>query len=214
MSVWAPQYHAAVAVPDFDLGFDWTSFYFKIAFFRVSILDSNVLEELVVVPERVPRQNNRISHVFIHRFILCARFQMNLLIFSIYYVLVALIYKWLITISPCRCSLGCRFRYMTLVWDYMCLKIQDKSIIISLLIVNCHNCFRYVSVIYCVDTLGANFDSCVGLSLGTVLRGSVELPLAGVHFFPMRTNTCLFMCLNSVRARRSGPLYDWQFTAN
>jgi hypothetical protein len=24
--------------------------------------------------------------------------------------------------------------------------------------------------------------------LGRVLRGSVELPLAGVHFFPMRTN--------------------------
>jgi hypothetical protein len=41
--------------------------------------------------------------------------------------------------------------------------------------------------------------------LGRVLRGSVELPLAGVHFFPMRTNICLFMCLNSVRARRSGP---------
>jgi hypothetical protein len=39
---------------------------------------------------------------------------------------------------------------------------------------------------------------------GTVLRGSVELPLAGVYFFLMRTNTCLFMCLNSVRARRSG----------
>jgi hypothetical protein len=37
-------------------------------------------------------------------------------------------------------------------------------------------------------------------ALGTVLCGSVELPLAGVHFFPMQTNTCLFMCLNSVRA--------------
>jgi hypothetical protein len=42
------------------------------------------------------------------------------------------------------------------------------------------------------------------LILGRVLRGSVELPLAGVHFFPMRTNTGLFMCLNFVRARRSG----------
>jgi hypothetical protein len=41
--------------------------------------------------------------------------------------------------------------------------------------------------------------------LGCVLRGSVELPLAGVHFFPMRTTTCFFMCLNLVRARRSGP---------
>jgi hypothetical protein len=40
---------------------------------------------------------------------------------------------------------------------------------------------------------------------GRVPRGSVELPLTGVHFFPMRTNTCVFMCLNSVRARRSGP---------
>jgi hypothetical protein len=28
-------------------------------------------------------------------------------------------------------------------------------------------------------------------TLDRVLRGSVELPLAGVHFFPMRTNTCL-----------------------
>jgi hypothetical protein len=36
--------------------------------------------------------------------------------------------------------------------------------------------------------------------LGTVLRGSVDFPLAGVHFFPMRKNTCVFMCLNSVRA--------------
>jgi hypothetical protein len=29
-----------------------------------------------------------------------------------------------------------------------------------------------------------------GRILGRVLRGSVELPLAGVHFFPMRTNMC------------------------
>jgi hypothetical protein len=43
--------------------------------------------------------------------------------------------------------------------------------------------------------------------LARVLRGSVELSFAGVHFFPMRTNTCFFLCLNSVRARRSGPLY-------
>jgi hypothetical protein len=40
-------------------------------------------------------------------------------------------------------------------------------------------------------------------SLRTVLRGNVDLPLEGVHFFPMRTNTCFFMCLTSVRARRT-----------
>jgi hypothetical protein len=27
-------------------------------------------------------------------------------------------------------------------------------------------------------------------ALRTVLRGNVDPPLAGVHFFPMRTNTC------------------------
>jgi hypothetical protein len=41
-------------------------------------------------------------------------------------------------------------------------------------------------------------------ALGRVLCGSVELPLASVNFFHMRTNTYLFMCLNSVRERRSG----------
>jgi hypothetical protein len=44
----------------------------------------------------------------------------------------------------------------------------------------------------------------VFIFLGTVLRGSVELPLAGVNFFPMRTNTCFFICLNLERARRRG----------
>jgi hypothetical protein len=40
--------------------------------------------------------------------------------------------------------------------------------------------------------------------LGRVLRGSAELPLAGVNFLNVRTHRCLFTCLNSVRARRSG----------
>jgi hypothetical protein len=44
------------------------------------------------------------------------------------------------------------------------------------------------------------------LALDRVLRGSVELPLAGVQVFPMRTKIYLFMGLNSVRARRRGPL--------
>jgi hypothetical protein len=59
--------------------------------------------------------------------------------------------------------------------------------------------------IFILISISCHADYSVRAVLGRVLRGSVELPLSGVHFFPMWTNTCLFMCLNSVRARRSDP---------
>lgn len=49
-------------------------------------------------------------------------------------------------------------------------KIQDESNIIALLTVNCYNYFQKGSMVYCMGTLGVNFDSCVALGLSFLYR--------------------------------------------
>lgn len=71
------------------------------------------------------------------------------------------------------------------------LKLQRKTLKLQIKF----SCFEYLSYV-CIRCTRVR----------TVLRGSVKLPLVGVHFFSMRTNICLFTCFNSLRARRSGQL--------